>query len=68
MCSECGGKVKIIACIKDPLVTVPAPPAPPAPTALVQSLYVIDKILTHLDLLDDIIPPAFQLPQSAVPI
>ena len=47
VCSECGGKVKIIASIKDPLV--------------------IDQILSHLNLIDDIIPPAFQLPEAQGP-
>ena len=47
VCSECGGKVKIIASIKDPLV--------------------IDQILTHLGLIDDVIPPAFQLPEAQGP-
>lgn len=47
ICSECGGKVKIIASIKDPLV--------------------IDHILTHLDLNDNVIPPAFQLPEAQGP-
>ena len=47
VCSACGGKVKIIACIKDPLM--------------------IDKILTHLDLNEVIIPPAFQLPEAQGP-
>ena len=47
VCTQCGGKVKIIASIKDPLV--------------------IDKILTHLGLNEDIIPPAFQLPEAQGP-
>ncbi|NRB37004.1 MAG: IS91 family transposase [Pseudomonadales bacterium] len=47
VCNLCGGKVKIIASIKDPLV--------------------IDKILTHLGLNEDIIPPAFQLPEAQGP-
>ncbi|NRB38716.1 MAG: transposase [Pseudomonadales bacterium] len=47
VCYQCGGKVKIIDCIKDPLV--------------------IDKILTHLGLHNDIIPPAFQIPEAQGP-
>ncbi|NRB38540.1 MAG: hypothetical protein HRU20_08735 [Pseudomonadales bacterium] len=42
-------------------------PAHPTPTALVQSLHIIDKILTHLDLNEDIIPPAFQFPEAQGP-
>ena len=72
VCSECGGKVKIIVSIKEPLLSVPAL------TALVHnrqgwrkcsfcmekklSLHVIDQILSHLDLIDDVIPLIFQLP------
>ncbi|NRB42390.1 MAG: transposase [Pseudomonadales bacterium] len=47
VCNKCGGKVKIIACIKDPLI--------------------IDKVLTHLGLNEEIIPPVFQLPEAQGP-
>ncbi|NRB38923.1 MAG: hypothetical protein HRU20_10730 [Pseudomonadales bacterium] len=47
VCRKCGGKVKIIASIKDPLVIV--------------------NILAHLDLIDDVIPSIFQLPEAQGP-
>ncbi|NRB38712.1 MAG: hypothetical protein HRU20_09640 [Pseudomonadales bacterium] len=36
-------------------------------TGIFKDPLVIDKILTHLDLLDDIIPTAFQLPGAQGP-
>ena len=46
-CSHCGGRVNIIATIKDPLV--------------------IKKILDHLEATQDLLPSAYQLPESHGP-
>ncbi|NRB41764.1 MAG: hypothetical protein HRU20_25385 [Pseudomonadales bacterium] len=46
-CSQCGGRVKIISTIKDPIV--------------------IKKILDHISKTQELIPPAFQLPETHAP-